>query len=213
MSYGINAPVGLRPTYMLSGATWNEQTNDYQIASGYGTSIFTGDPVIFTTTGTIILATGGNAGAQGATMGVFMGCQYELNGTFVYSPFWPAGTVPDNAANATAFVVDDPNVVFDIQVASNAAFANPTIVQTNMGLNANFTVAGVGNPAAGSTITGQSAYYLLYESLAPGTSATLNLKLLRFTPNPKNIPGANFNNALVLINNHLYKGGTGTAGI
>ena len=213
MSYGMNAPVGLRPTYMLSGATWNEQTSDYLIAPAYGTSLFTGDPVTWANTGTIAIGVGGNAGGQGPIMGVFMGCEYLLNGTYVYSPYWPAGTTPDNGTYATAFVVDDPNVVFDIQVASNAAFANPTIVQADMGLNANFVVAGVGNPAAGSTVTGQSAYYLIYETLTPGTSATLNLKLLRFTPNPTNIPGANYNNALVIINNHQYKGGTGTAGV
>lgn len=213
MSYGINAPVGLRPTYMLSGATWNEQTSDYQIISAYGTSLYTGDPVTFVNTGGIGIAVGGAAGAQGPTLGVFMGCEYLLNGTYVYAPYWPAGTVPDNGGNATAFIVDDPNVVFDIQVASSAAFANPTIIQANMGLNANFDVGGAGNPATGSTITGQSAYYLNYETLTPGTSATLNLKLLRFTPNPKNIPGANYNNALVIINNHQLKGGTGTAGV
>lgn len=213
MSYGTNAPVGLRPTYMLNGATWNEQTSDYFIAPAYGTSIYTGDPVIFAATGTIQLASGGNAGAQGPTLGVFMGCEYLYQNNYVYSPYWPAGVTPDNGTSATAFVVDDPNVLFDIQVASNAAFANPTIVQANMGQNANFSVAGVGNPASGSTITGQSAYYLVYETLTPGTSATLNLKLVKFTPNPNNIPGANYNNALVLINNHLYKGGTGTAGI
>ena len=185
MSYGINAPVGLRPTYMLSGATWNEQTSDYLIALAYGTSIFTGDPVILATTGTIDRQLAEMLAVKAPIMGVFMGCEYVLNGTYVYSPFWPAGTSPDNGTYATAFVVDDPNVVFDIQVASNAAFANPTIVQTDMGLNANFAVAGVGNPAAGSTITGQSAYYFFMKALTPGTSATLNLKLLRFTPNPK----------------------------
>jgi hypothetical protein len=213
MSYGINAPFGLRPTYTLNGGTWNNQTSDYQIISGYGTSLFQGDPVTFLNTGGIGIAVGGNAGAQGPTLGVFMGCTYLLNGTYVYAPYWPAGTVPDNAGNATAYIVDDPNVVFDIQVASNAAAANPTIVQANMGLNANFSVGGVGNPAAGSTVTGQSAYYLVFETLTPGTSASLNLKLLRFTPNPRNVPGANFNNALVIINNHQLKGGTGTAGV
>lgn len=218
MSYGTNAPFGLQPRYMLTGATWNDQTSEYLIQSEYSTSLFTGDPVTWDATGTIQIATGGTAGSQGATLGVFMGCQYLLNNTFVYSPYWPAGTAVDNNGYATAFVVDDPNVLFDIQVASSANFAAPVIDQIDMGLNANFAIGGTGNPASGSIITGQSAYYLNYETLTPGTSATLNLKLIRFTPNPTNLqvpsnPTPAFNNALVLINNHVYKGGTGTAGV
>jgi ABC-type transporter lipoprotein component MlaA len=97
---------------MLTGATWNNQTSDYQIISSYGTSLFQGDPVTFLNTGGIGIAVGGAAASQGPTLGVFMGCTYLLNGSYVYAPFWPAGTVPDNATNATAFVIDDPNVVF-----------------------------------------------------------------------------------------------------
>jgi hypothetical protein len=223
MAYGVNAPFGLQPRYMLNGATWNNQTSEYSIASGYATSLFTGDPVTMLNTGGIGIAVGGAAGSQGATLGVFWGCAYTLNGVYITAPFWSAGTVPDNAQNATAFIVDDPNTVFDIQVASTSSAAHPTIAYANIGLNANFAVGGAGNPASGSTVSGLSAYYLAFESLSPGTSATLNLKLLRFTPNPNNQPDSpsqpdpatkqDFNNALVVINNHILKGGTGTAGI
>jgi hypothetical protein len=90
-----------------------------------------------------------------------------------------------------------------------------------MGRNANFAltvnsfdpIAGVtpaANPAAGNTISGQSGYYLDYSTLA--VTATLSLKLIRFTPVPGNIAGVVFNNALVKINNDIYNGGTGTAG-
>lgn len=213
MSYGTNAPWGLRPRALLTGATFNNQTNQYQIASGYATSLFTGDPVQWANTGTVVVGTGGTAGAQTTSLGVFAGCEYTLNGVVVFSPYWPSGTVPDNGANATAFIIDDPNVLFDIQVASTAGAGAPTIAQTNIGLNANYAVGGAGNPAAGSTITGQSAYFLSFETLTPGTSATLNLKLVQLTPVPGNNSGVSYNNALVLINNHFYKGGTGTAGI
>jgi hypothetical protein len=215
MAYGTNAPFGLRPRYMLSGATWNDQTSEYTIISGYGTSLFTGDPVQFLNTGGIGIAVGGVAGAQSTTLGVFMGCTYTLNNTYVFSPYWPGGTVPDNAGNAVAYIADDPNIVYDIQCSSivNANTANPNIAVADIGLNSNFAVGGTGNPAAGSTLSGQSAYYLSFEGLTPGTSATLNLKLLRFTPDPRNLPAQNFNNALVIINNHQLKGGTGTAGV
>jgi hypothetical protein len=221
MSYGngTNTPNGLVPRQDITGSPWNGQTSQYNIISGYANNLFTGDPVTLLNTGGIGIAVGGAAAAQGPTVGVFMGCKYLLNNQYVFSPYWPTGTVPDNATNAVAFVVDDPNVLFDIQVSSTAnPLANPcTIVTANLGLNANFQVGnpngGTGNPAGGSTRTGVSAFYLNFESLTPGTSATLNLKVMAFTPVPGNVSGVNFNNALCLINNHILKGGTGTAGI
>lgn len=207
MSYGVNAPQGLQPRTDLTGAAWNNQTNRYNIISAYGTNLFTGDPVTFDGNGGVAI---GVAGA--AILGVFFGCEYLLNGTFVYSPFWPAGTTPDNGTNATAFIIDDPNVVFDIQVGTAVAAPTPAVILSNIGANANF------HSGAGSTRSGQSGFYLDFAAI--NNTATDNLKILGFTPVPTNPTptvadgsAGSFNNALVIINNHIYKGGTGTAGI
>jgi len=218
MSYGngTNTPNGLVPRKFITGAAFNGQTGKYTIVSGYNTNIFTGDPVIQLNTGGIGVA-GGSGAAGIATLGVFMGCKYLLNNVPTFSPYWPANTQPDNNLNAEAFVVDDPTVLFDIQVASNAnpAAANPTIALTNLNDNANYAVGnpngGTANPAGGNIRTGVSAFYLAFESIT--TTSTYSLKIVELTPVPGNTYGVNYNNALVLINNHVYKGGTGTAGV
>ena len=202
MSYGVNAPQGLQPYSDITGTPWNNQSTQYNIISGLATNIFTGDPVIFDGAGGITVATAGS----NPTLGVFVGCKYLLNGTYAFSPYWPSGTV---ASNAVAFVIDDPNVVFNIQAGGAGT---PAVILSDFGNNVPF------HAGAGSTTSGQSGFYLDSANFA-GTS-TLNLKVLAFTPVPgnptptvRNGTQGSFNNALVIINNHVYKGGTGTAGI
>lgn len=104
----------------------------------------------------------------------------------------------------------------------------------NIGGGANFNTIGAfgyaNNPATGSSITGQSAYYLDVTTPTGGdlthdynkTLATLPLKVIGYSPNPSNIARANpvdpvgaptlrntpFLNVQVMINNHVYKSGT-----
>lgn len=218
MAYGVNAPFGLQPRRMITGAPWNGQMNEYPIADSYATSLFTGDPVVTNANGTITVA-----GAS-PVLGVFMGCTYvNTSGVLVTSAYWPANTATFQAQGAKALVVDDPNVLFDIQVSNNGNTISG-IQAADINNNFAFAVAGNGgggtNPAAGSTVTGQSAYYLDYATIA--NTATLSLKAMALTPYPGNIfataapavigVGA-YNNVLVILNNHILKGGTGTAGV
>jgi hypothetical protein len=111
--------------------------------------------------------------------------------------------------------------------------AGPPPAQTFATYNssATTTVTPLANPLSGSTASGQSAYYLDVNQVVgapiqfatPGTNATLPLKILdlessviptqAFYSNNGGILTGVFNNVLVLINNHYYKGGTGTVGI
>lgn len=209
MAYGVNAPFGLQPRQYKDGSLWTGQAGEYQIASGYATSIFTGDPVTQLANGTIGI---GVAGA--AITGVFIGCKYfDLSNTLVSSPYWPANTATFQNSTATAFVVDDENVLFDIQTNGGQMTVSGGygIVLADQFSNFNF-VAG-----AGSTFSGQSGF--MVNNTTQATTATHNLKLVRLTPRPGNQYGAgtlaspNYNNGLFLINNHQYKGGTGTAGV
>ena len=208
MSYGTNSPQGLQPRMYSTGALWNNQFGQYPIKSGYATSLFMGDPVTYLNDGTIGIGVAGSA-----IVGVFFGCFYQdATGNYVFSQYWPASTVTWNpggtgSVNATAFVVDDPNVLFDVQCSGTALVTGHvnTIQQSDINYNYNFA-AGTGN-----TGTGQSGYYLNLASQA--TTATLNLKLIRLTPRVDNSLGQTYNNGLVLINNHYWKGGTGTVGV
>jgi len=253
MAYGTNAPFGLQPRYFLNGSTWNDQTRQYDIASGYtpeigGTplpGLFIGDPVIRLSDGTIGIWPGlGSPGNPSAPiLGVFFGCfYYDTNGTYVPSNYWPAGTVTRGAQNAKALIVDDPSVIFSAQVSTSAG--NPStavgIQLKNLGCNispgmgnnlgaagnAFNPVTGPGgvytppaNPLPSGANGGQSTFYLDFSEMS--NTATYCLKLIDLEPNPA--PGQQFyvagpptkgvfNNALVIINSHYYKGGTGTAG-
>lgn len=202
---GVFAPNGLQPSQYLNGSLWTGQTSQYPIANGYATSLFRGDPVTFANTGTI---TQGSAGS--AIMGVFWGVQYyDSTGTYQFVSYYNASTPTFNNQNPIAFVVDDPTILFDIQVG-NATGSSPFYsVASDVGKNANFSVVN----SAGNTISGNSGFYLDENSV--GTSATLNLKIIRLTPNPLNGFGSTYpyNNVLCLINNHILQRSTGSAGI
>ena len=77
MAYGVNAPFGLKPSRFLSGATWNDQTTQYQIDTTVLRYIFTNDPVVVTANGEIASANyAGGAVVNAALLGSFQGCQY-----------------------------------------------------------------------------------------------------------------------------------------
>lgn len=194
MAYGTNAPNGLRPKRKLDGSAWTGQTNRYPVASGYGTSLFKGDPVTVLADGTLGIATAGSS-----AIGVFWGVQWTApNGFFNNDPFWTASTATRGAVNAEAFVIDDPNVVFTIQESNGSGAAGTPLTAADVGLNANFAVG------TGNTTTGDSGATI--NNTTEAVTDTLNLKILGLDPEPGNAVGA-FANWLVTINNHRYRGG------
>lgn len=179
MAYGVNAPFGLRPFASINGGSWTEKVNEYYIyasANGqntYGTSIFTGDPVVWGTSvantptainggrGTIAVyqpnyqvntpSTFDETGAA-PILGVFMGCEYlsTVNGVnnLIKSAYWPGGAQVVPGSVIKAFVLDDPNVIYDVQVSTNinangnAFVANPVFPNTNATGGAPFALSG-----------------------------------------------------------------------
>jgi hypothetical protein len=203
---GVNAPFGLRPTRTQSGAPTSEAQNQYAIASGYATNIFTWDPVTVLADGTIGIAVAG-----AASLGLFVGCKYQsvapqANGSsFIFSPYWPASTTVKTGTVVEAMVIDSPDLVMEVQEtdATGAAAGTP-LALADRNLNINFVVN------AGTTATGQSRVTI--NNASEATTATLNLKILDIAPIPGN-PVGNFAVWLVTWNNHIMKGGTGTAGV
>jgi len=206
MSYGVNAAQGLQPRRYLNGSPWNNATNTYNIATGYATSIFTGDPVDFDSgnTGNIIIAPL-TTGTGAPVLGVFQGCKYfDTNANFIFSPYWPASTTILANTTVEAEIADDPNIIFDIQ--SNGVLGATPLVLGNVGYNAQWVVA------TGSVISGQSAYLLDAITNIPATTQAYQLKILRATPVPGNVFGISYANAEVIINNHRLKS-VGTVGV
>lgn len=207
MAYGVNAPFGLRPISSINGGSWTEKTNEYYIsasadgATTYASNIFTGDPVVFNPAvadaGTISVYLPNFTDAAPSTfstlpiLGVFQGCEYtDATGKLVQSPYWPASTRVQAGTKIKAFVLDDPNTVFDIQISTskdanaNAFVSRPYLPVTNdteanvgsFGSNFALNIGGgtnfdtiqidgkaanyANNPTSGNTRTGQSAFYL-----------------------------------------------------
>ena len=187
-----NAPFGLKPSSKL-GSNYNaEGVTEYKIASGASGNIFSGDLVKMANTGTILVAAAGDQ-----ALGVFRGCQYtDSSGDVIYSPYWPDGTV---TSDAVAFVVDDPNALFEVQSA-----ATGSVVQTVVGNNADIVYT------SGSTITGISAVEI------SGTTAATSaqLRIVGVSTDPENSTlgtgSASTNvNLIVKINEHFYAQTTG----
>jgi len=187
-----NAPFGLKPSSKL-GSNYNaEGVTEYKIASGASGNIFSGDLVKMANTGTILVAAAGDQ-----ALGVFRGCQYtDSSGDVIYSPYWPDGTV---TSDAVAFVVDDPDALFEIQSA-----ATGSVVQTVVGNNADIVYT------AGSTITGISAVEISGTTAA--TSAQLRIVGVSTDPDNSTLgtgsASANVN-LIVKINEHFYAQTTG----
>ena len=147
------APYGLRPVRRADGMPYAGATNQYLIdPAGEATNLFYGQAVIIGADGYIALATGTGAdltsnsisGTTGVgAIGVFVGCEYvNSSGQTVQAQYYPSGTA--NGGPIKAYVVDDPNVLFQAQLDGAGA-------QTIIGTNTFFA-------AAQSTSTGDTAY-------------------------------------------------------
>lgn len=204
MSNGINAPYGASIVQSQIGNGGTQKLGQYSIAAsadGQETlshSIFQGDIVAYATlgadfensplNGTIVpmLEAVGNKPANqlgGMPVGIFIGCNFidALTGFEVNSDYWPANQQVRAGTPVIAFVNDDPEVVFKIQISTstnNTPIAEqggqlaPSVYQYIFaGQNISLGVGGASftapagevpadNPATGNSRTGQSAYYI-----------------------------------------------------
>jgi len=190
-----DAPFGFRPAKMMGGAPFNGGQTSYGIASEYNTNIFTGDAVELHTDGTVTV------GAAAATnlVGVFNGCFFTNSaGEPTFSKHWPASTV---ATDAVAFVIDNPNVIYEAQEDSTNIGAS---WPANRGANADLV-----STHAGSTTTGRSKQELDSSTI---TNATAQFRVIDQCTDEINNDTASANgNYLVRINEGLYY--ANTAGI
>ena len=108
-----DAPFGLRVVRVGgSGAVRHEE---FTIEDALADSIFLGDPVLMTGTGTNI--TVAPAGTNNA-VGVFQGCHFiDEDGSPKFSKYWPGGRA---ATEIVAHVIVDPLLVFEIQTTALA---------------------------------------------------------------------------------------------
>jgi hypothetical protein len=178
---------GLRPSRQLNGSPFINAQNRYRISANNTTAIFQGDLVIPTTSGTITRYV---AGTTTSVVGVFNGCFYTDPTTQkpTWKNYYPAST---NASDITAFVIDGPNTVFEINASGVIAIT---------GLFSNYDVVNV----TGSTQTGIS--FVQLDGSSANTTNTLPLMAIDISQDPSNSDVAATNADIVVrINNHFYK--------
>tara|TARA_R110002073_G_scaffold23714_1_gene80769 strand:- start:988 stop:1596 length:609 start_codon:yes stop_codon:yes gene_type:complete len=149
------APYGLKPVKRSDGMPYAGATSQYLIdPAGEATNLFYGQVVIIGADGYIALSTAtgadittNNLGGSGlGAIGVFVGCEYvNSSGQLVQAQYYPTGT--SNGDAIKAYVVDDPNVLFQVQ-------ADGAMDQSDIGANTFF--AAVQSTSTGSTTTGNS---------------------------------------------------------
>ena len=187
-----NSNYGFRPI-QLQGAAYNGQgQNEYKIANGETQAIFQGDPVILTAAGVVDL--GNAAGAE--LIGIFNGCEYTDPTTSkpTWSNYYPGGIAADDIK---AYVIDDPNVVYEVKCNSNAAG------QAQVGSNAN-----IATYSNGSTISGISNVAIDGTSFT--TNAAANFRVVGLSTDVDNSDYSAANAAIkVKINLHALNDSTG----
>jgi|TARA_R100000541_G_scaffold19686_1_gene29648 hypothetical protein len=181
-----NAPFGLKPVRMMSGAPYSGGQSRYRIASGATTPIFQGDLVTQLTAGVL-----GRHAATGTVpiVGVFNGVSFtNSEGEQIFSNHY-AGSI--TSSDIIANVIDHPNVVFEVQC--NAAFPVADIF-------GNFDIVD-GSPV-GDTKSGRSNTECAVST--GNTTATLPLKVLDISQDPDNSDvGSTDTNVLCVIQNHI----------
>ena len=182
-----DAAFGMRPLKMIGGAPFHGGQSRYRIAANYGTAIFQGDMVAQVTGGGIeVHADGGTV----PIVGVFNGCRFTdpTTGKETFSNFYPAST---NASDIEAFVIDDPNVVYEVQ--ADAAFPVADLF-------GNFDIV---YTSSGSTVTGISGAEL--DVTTGATNTNLPIKAIDISQDPENSDvGSDATNVLVVIQNHIF---------
>ena len=202
----IQSPYGLRAINHIGGTPYAGSTRLLPIttaAVANTTPIFNGSIVNLTANGTVVLQPNTGAGAAGTgavfgagVIGVFVGCTFTdpISGNLTFAQSWTGNAATD----AKAYVIDDPDVVFQIQSAGQI---------TNLELGENFYLnavqtgnASTGNSTTAATVVGNFA-----------TTAAFPLRLIDFVEGPTSTVGDAFTDLLCKFNAgiHSYDAGLG----
>jgi len=206
----VDSPFGLRPIRMKDGSPYNGSAVPMYIASGYGTALFIGDPVIKVAGGSNTAAvTLPGVGSFG--IGTMPNVQKALAG----STDLIAGVIVGFAASPTsglenqynpasteriAYVCNNPDVIFEVQ-------ADGAVAAASMGLNGNLIFT-----HSGSTASGLSGVELDTTSESPAADATFQLVILQAANRDDNDTTLTHAKVEVLIALHMYAHGVTTTG-
>lgn len=196
------SPYGFRPINLIGGLPYAGSTRQFKMnPSGYASNIFYGSVVALDADGYLTLVTnvGSNADAfPVGVVGVFVGCQYTNPTTkqLTFSQYYPANVA---ASDIYAFVVDDPNALFQVQ-------ANGAVTQEDLGQNV--FLANAQSTSTGSTTTGNSNIAV---SSNTADTSTIAFRIVDFVNSTTSTVGDAYTDLIVKFNAgiHSYTRGTG----
>ena len=195
---------GFRPVKHTNGSPYNGQANIYQVQSasanmGVGDLVVTSGTASASGIPSVQLVAAGSSAAIGVIVGIVNAKLDPVTGAMTTGSIL-LDTPQYIASGGTGFVLvaDSPDVVFEVETSNGT----PGLV--DIGLNASH--------ANGTFNTSTGTSGATVDMGTKATTAALTLKLLNFVQRPDNEIGASAK-VHVLINNHQYKGGTGTVGV
>jgi hypothetical protein len=152
-------------------------TRQRRIASN-ASSIGYGDPLKFVNDGTVAVTTETSTAPTTGFAGVFLGCTFvsSVTGQPTYSQSWTSGTSIKAGTFVTAYVVEDPDTLFQVVGVSASLVVSTTdgFTYSDIGLN----VALVANTL--NTNTGDSQQGVLVSSAS--VTASLPVRIIDVVP-------------------------------
>lgn len=200
----VQEQFGFQPFGSAAGVTPNFGYRRCTILESYATAIFRGDPVAYNSDGNIIPVSSQSA----AVLGIFWGCEYVspaagLRALPVKSPYWPGVSLANTAITVTAWVIDDPDVLFlAAELGGTAA-----ISKANIGQNIEWNAGSGGN-----TSTGVSSYVIDDGNINDTITTAFRIVDLYSTTAPPGVNGADdttvYNWAVVQMNYSVRRYGS-----
>jgi hypothetical protein len=173
----VSKPYGLKPINLIGGQVFAGATRQRRIASN-ASSIGYGDPLKFANDGTVAVTTETTTAPATGFAGVFLGCTFvsSVTGQPTYSQAWISGTSVKSGTYITAYVVEDPDTLFQVAgvTASLVVSTSTGFTYSDIGLN----VALVANTL--NTTTNDSQQGVLVTSAS--VTASLPLRIIDVVP-------------------------------
>ena len=203
-----NTPRGLSPVGTITGAAYNEQGRLYAIANDGTNTYAIGDIVKVAgssdTTGIPYVT---KAATTDTPVGVIVGIRVSDPGVSLVGTTLALNTIylPLNSGTRYVYVVDDPNVIFEVEGDATGVAAADVFKNAGLTITANQTSLSQSAPLSSTVLDASS-----FKAIATSGSLALPLQIIGLTQVVNNAPGA-YANALVKWNKHQFLNPVGTA--
>jgi hypothetical protein len=203
-----NTPRGLSPVKTITGAAWNEQGNLYAIANDASNTYAIGD---------VVKVAGGSdatgipyvtkAATTDTPVGVVVGVRVADPTVSLVGTTLALNTIylPLSSGTRYVYVVDDPNVIFEVQGDATGVAAADVFKNAGLTITANQTTLAMSSPLSNTVLNASS-----FLAIASAGSLALPLQIIGLVQDVNNAPGA-YANALVKWNKHQFLNPVGTA--